>query len=371
MTSITYVNDLRFLYICRMLPYRALKYLVGYSVPAVVGFSLLSQGIWVYTALVYAFLFIPFVELLFPPDRYNLQALEEEIVRKDRIYDWMLYGHVPVQYAVLILFLYQMQQPGLEVYERVGKILAMSISCGVIGINVAHELGHRVKKSEQVMAVALLSTSLYAHFFIEHNKGHHKHVSTPQDPSSARYNEPVYLFYFRTIIGTVKSAWHIQMQELKQSGARFFSMQNTLGILFVFELILLVSIACFAGLAACLYFILAAVGGFLLLESVQYIEHYGLQRTLKQSGQFERVMPWHSWNSDHIFGRMVLYELTRHSDHHYLASRKYQILRHHDEAPQLPMGYPAMILLALIPPAFFYVMNPRVKAILTAHSEKE
>lgn len=335
-----------------------------------VGFSLLSHGIWTYAALVYAFLCIPFVELLFPPNRYNLQPLEEEIVRKDRIYDWMLYGHVPIQYGMVLLFVYTMQQTDMAMFERIGKIIAMSISCGVIGINVAHELGHRINKSEQAMAIALLSTSLYAHFFVEHNKGHHKHVSTPQDPSSARYNEPIYVYYFRTIIGTCISAWRIQMQELKQSGSHFFSTKNTLAWLFLYEGALLLLIGYFAGVTVLMFFILAAIGGFLLLESVQYIEHYGLQRSLKQSGQFERVMPWHSWNSDHIFGRMVLYELTRHSDHHYLASRKYQILRHHDEAPQLPMGYPAMILLALIPPAFFYLMNPRVKAIITAHQEK-
>lgn len=352
-----------------MRPYRALKYLVGYSVPAIVACSLLAHGIWVFSALVYAFLLIPFVELLFPPNRYNLSALEEEIVRKDAVYDWLLYGHVPIQYALIGLFVYEMQQPDWLWYEILGKVIAMGISCGVIGINVAHELGHRIKRSEQLMAIALLSTSLYAHFFIEHNKGHHKHVSTPQDPSSARYNEPIYVFYFRTVTGTLKSAWHIQMQELKQKQAHFFSRHNVLAFLFSYEILLLVIIGVVAGLTVMLYFLAAAVVGFLLLESVQYIEHYGLQRHLKQSGQFERVMPWHSWNSDHIFGRMVLYELTRHSDHHYQASRKYQILRHHDEAPQLPMGYPAMILLALVPPVFFYIMNPRVKSIIQAHQE--
>lgn len=346
---------------------RALKYLVGYSVPLVVGFSLMSHGPWVFTALIYAFLFIPLIELLFPPDRYNLTALEEEVMRADKVYDLLLYGHVPVQYGILVLFLIQIREPGLSVMELSGRIIAMGISCGVIGINVAHELGHRIKTREQVMAVMLLMTSLYGHFFIEHNKGHHKRVSTPDDPSSARYNEPIYVYYFRTIFGTLRSAWHIQQEELTQQKNAFFSRHNMLGIIFLMQIILLITIALSVGLLVMGYFVIAAVIGFLLLESVQYIEHYGLQRKRRDTGTYERVMPWHSWNSDHIFGRMVLYELTRHSDHHYLASRKYQILRHREDAPQLPMGYPAMILLALIPPVFFYVMNPRVRAIMSAH----
>lgn len=109
------------------------------------------------------------------------------------------------------------------------------------------------------------------------------------------------------------------------------------------------------------YFILAAVVGILLLETVNYIEHYGLVRKLKESGKYERPLPHHSWNSNHVIGRLLLFELSRHSDHHYQASRKYQILRHHDNSPQMPTGYPGMIVLALFPPLWFSVMHKELE----------
>lgn len=345
------------------------KYLIGYTVPLSVWVSLTVQGPWVFTSLIYAFMCIPLLEWMISPDARNFSALEEEVVKKDPLYDWLLYLHVPLQYVTLWWYLHQTAQPGLLWWEKAGMLTAMGINCGVIGINVAHELGHRLKKYEQVMAVLLLSSSLYAHFFIEHNKGHHKRVSTPDDPSTARLNEPIYRFYVRTITGTLISAWEIQRQELRAAGKGFVSIHNTLLMLFLGEAVLITVIGLLFGWAGIAFFLGAAVMGFLLLESVQYIEHYGLVRTRRDTGLYERVMPWHSWNSDHVLGRVVLYELTRHSDHHYLASRKYQILRHQDEAPQLPAGYPGMIIMALIPPLFFKIMNPRVQSIMMAHAQ--
>jgi alkane 1-monooxygenase len=238
--------------------------------------------------------------------------------------------------------------------------------CGVFGINVGHELGHRVNKWEQGLAKALLLTSLYMHFFTEHNKGHHKRVATPEDPSSARYNEPVYLFYFRTIIFSYISAWHIANDEVRKKNKPVFSLQNEM-IQFSFIQAGLVALIFFVfGWLVMLYFFAAALIGILLLETVNYIEHYGLQRKPTGEGKYERAMPEHSWNSDHVVGRIMLFELSRHSDHHYLASRKYQVLRHHDHSPQMPTGYPGMILLSLIPPAWFYVMNKRIKKLHAA-----
>ena len=117
-----------------------------------------------------------------------------------------------------------------------------------------------------------------------------------------------------------------------------------------------------------LYFFAAAIIGILLLETVNYIEHYGLQRKLSIDGKYERATPSHSWNSDHIIGRLMLFELSRHSDHHYLASRKYQVLRHHDDSPQMPTGYPGMMILSLFPPLWFYIMNRRIKKLQAVKS---
>lgn len=346
-----------------MQPSKVFKYLAGYSIPLTAFLSIYLHGAYSFLTPVFAFGFLPFIELIIPVNKKNLTAVEEELAKNDTIYDWILYLHVPVQYGILSYFLYTITNVQLAGYEIAGLILSMGTCCGVIGINVAHELGHRKAKSAQFLAKMLLLTSLYMHFIIEHNKGHHKNVSTEGDPSSAKLNEPLYLFYFRTIFGTMRSAWEIQLRELHQDKKSFFSWQNEMFIFQFVQILFLILIYFTFSLKALICFIPAAFVGILLLEAVNYIEHYGLRRNKTANNMYERVQPWHSWNSDHVIGRVVLYELTRHSDHHYSASRKYQILRHSDEAPQLPAGYPAMILLALIPPVYFKIMNPMIAKI--------
>lgn len=344
-----------------------LKYFAGFTIPLCAFLALYFQGIWVFVTPFYAFLFLSALEMMLPLNKKNLSEMEESIAKKDPLYDFVLYLNVPVQYGIVIYFLFLVNQQLLTGWETAGIILSTGICCGVIGINVAHELGHRKNPLERIMAKSLLLTSLYMHFIIEHNKGHHKMVSTQNDPSSARLNEPIYLFYFRTIFGTYFSAWKIQKRELREQKKHFFSKQNEMLIFLILQISVLILISFIFSLQTMLFFLIAAVIGILLLESVNYIEHYGLRRNITVSGNYERVQPWHSWNSDHMIGRLVLYELTRHSDHHYMTSRKYQILRHLDEAPQLPAGYPAMILLSLFPPLFFRIMNRRVKKVSLSH----
>jgi alkane 1-monooxygenase len=296
-----------------------------------------------------------------------MSAAEEELAKQDRRYDLMLYVTVVIQYFLLYIFLEGIVSDSLSFSDRLGRIFAMGLLCGIFGINVAHELGHRVDRFEQTLAKALLLTSLYMHFFTEHNKGHHKRVATPEDPSSARFGEPVYTFYFRTIVMSYVSAWHIANEECRKKRGTAFSVHNEM-IRFQFLQIAFVAlIGWYFGTSAVLAFLGAAFMGMLMLETVNYIEHYGLQRKLGASGQYERAMPHHSWNSDHVVGRLMLFELSRHSDHHYLASRKYQVLRHHDNAPQMPTGYPGMMLLALVPPLWFSIMHKKIKEWQQAH----
>ena len=344
-----------------------LKYFVAFTIPGCAFLALYFQGIWVFVTPVYAFLFLAAIEIILPLNTKNKSALEEEIAKKDPLYDMVLYLNVPVQYAIVIYFLYTVTFQSLQSWEILGMVISTGICCGVIGINVAHELGHRKSKLERILSKTLLLSSLYMHFIIEHNKGHHKKVSTEDDPSSARLNEPIYTFFFRTIIGSYISAWQIQNKELKDGKHSFLSFRNEMGLFFLLQLASLITIYFVFSPLTMFLFMGASLIGILLLESVNYIEHYGLQRKLSASGNYERVQPWHSWNSDHVIGRLVLYELTRHSDHHFLASRKYQVLRHLDDAPQLPAGYPAMIILSLFPPLFFKVMNPRVEKVSASH----
>lgn len=342
---------------------RALKYLLPFVFFASALRSFQSTGWVVWIPLLMAWVAIPLLELFLKPDPANMSAAEEEMARKNPLYDWMLYLVVPLQYTALWFFLSGIGDESLSWADRAGRIWVMGLLCGTFGINVGHELGHRVNRFEQTLAQALLLTSLYMHFFTEHNKGHHKRVATPDDPSSARFGEPVYLFYFRTIFFSYRSAWHIANAEARSRSGAAFTWRNEMIIFHLVQAAFLGLIGWHFGLITLGYFVLAALIGILLLETVNYIEHYGLQRKLIAPGKYERALPHHSWNSDHVIGRIFLFELSRHSDHHYLASRKYQVLRHHDAAPQMPTGYPGMMILSLIPPLWFAIMHKKIRQL--------
>ncbi len=344
---------------------KAIKYLSPLSVYGLAMISFTNTGWLTWSPIFFAWILIPLTELIIKPDKKNLSSVEEELAKKDRLYDYMLYVIVIFQFVILYFFLLTMQQPGLSWWEITGRIFSMGLICGSFGINVAHELGHRINKFEQVFAKSLLLTSLYMHFYIEHNKGHHKNVATPHDPSSARYNEPVYSFYFRTIIFSYFSAWKIASSEMKKQGHSVLNWRNEMLQVQIIQLLFVTAIFFIFNWLILIYFLCAAAIGIGLLETVNYIEHYGLQRKQTAEGKYERTLPVHSWNSNHILGRLLLFELSRHSDHHYQASRKYQVLQHHDNAPQLPTGYPGSMILALVPPAWFFVMNRKIKKMET------
>ena len=339
---------------------RHLKFLLPFSLFVLAYLAFTQRGWLIASPVIYAFGFIPLLELLIPLSKENMTEAEEKIAKDDRIYDWWLYIIVPLQYAALVFFLFSLQEEGLPTWEKWGRIVAMGLLCGAFGINVGHELGHRRFLYERNLAKALLLTSLYMHFYIEHNKGHHKNVSTKEDPSSARKWEPIYLFYFRTVIFGYLSAWKIAADDQKRKGKPVLHFSNQMIQFQLLQIIFLAAIYFFFGKDITLSFMASACIGFLLLETVNYIEHYGLQRKKTAEG-YERAMPEHSWNSSHILGRLMLFELSRHSDHHYLASRKYQVLRHHEDAPQMPTGYPGMMILSLIPPLWFSVMHKRME----------
>jgi alkane 1-monooxygenase len=239
---------------------------------AIASFSCSGWVTW--APMIYAWIMLPSLELFLKPDNRNLSASEENLAKENRWYDFMLYLIVPLQYALLGYFLFSMHQNELQWWETAGRICSMGLLCGTFGINVGHELGHRINRFEQAMAKMLLATSLYMHFFIEHNKGHHKHVATPQDPSSARLNEPVYLFYFRTILYSYISAWKIANEDSLKKNGRKFHFRNEMLQAHIIQLLLLTCIWFLFGSRSTCYFLIAAFIGILLLETVNYIEHY-------------------------------------------------------------------------------------------------
>lgn len=339
------------------MPYKWIKYLAAYSIPIVVITSLYLGSWYSYIAVVYAFGLIPFLELFTSGSTQNMDRAEEELAREDRIYDLLLYGLVPTQLFTLAYFLIQVHE-NMPLYEMIGMTSAYGVACGV-SINNAHELGHRNTKHEQLMSKILLLTSLYMHFFIEHNRGHHRNVATAKDPASSRYGETIYAFYIRTVTGSWLSAWKLEKDRLQKTGKRILSLHNEMLRFQLIQLSLILTVGLLFGWTVMLLFLFGASIGFMQLETVNYIEHYGLRR--KQKGTtYERTLPIHSWNSNHPLGRLVLLELSRHSDHHYMANRPYQVLRHFDESPQMPTGYPGMMLMAMIPPIWFKVMHKKI-----------
>lgn len=337
-----------------------LKYLFVFITPVVVLFSLSLNGLWTYFALFFVFAFIPFLEFFFKGNENNMTEIEEAIALEDKTYDFIIWSLVPIQLLTLVYFLMRISDPSVFYYEKVGMMTAFGISCGVLGINAAHELGHRQTKHEQLMSKILLCTTLYMHFFIEHNRGHHRHVSTDEDPASSKYGENLYAFYIRSVRGSWLSAWQIEKKRLAKTHQNFWSGHNEMLVYQIIQIALLVVVGVVFNAEVLFWFINSAIMGFLLLETVNYIEHYGLRRQKITEKQYEPVLPNHSWNSNHTLGRVLLLELTRHSDHHYKATRKYQVLRHFDNSPQMPAGYPAMMLLALVPPLWFKVMHKQI-----------
>ena len=337
-----------------------LKYLAAFSIPIVAFLGLYFRGPWVWATPIFAFVCIPILELIFPVDTDNLEPEEVDSKLKRKVYDWLLYLNLPVVFGLLFYALIIVTNDTLATYEFVGLVFSVGIVLGVNGINVAHELGHRQATNERFIGKALLLPSMYMHFYIEHNYGHHLHAATPEDPATARYNQSVYSFWFTSTIRQYFNAWRIQKKLLNNKQHSFYSVKNDMLWYTVFQAAYLVVIAVVFGVSGLLFAFTAGIVGFILLETVNYIEHYGLLRLKTKSGRYERVKEMHSWNSNHVIGRIVLYELTRHSDHHYKSSKKYQILDCHDESPQMPFGYPTSMVLSMIPPLWFKIMNKRV-----------
>lgn len=340
--------------------WRDLRYLAALTIPLSAAISIYFEGLWSYFTPVYAFVIIPILEVLLPQDTSNLVGAEKQRKENSRFFDWMLYLNLPIVYGLLGYLLWHVGTSDHAPHELVGLCLSLGIVLGVNGINVGHELGHRQQTSERFLGKALLLPSFYMHFYIEHNFGHHAHAATPEDPATARYNQSVYSFWFTSVTRQYRKAWKIQQKLLAKKERGFFSIKNDMLWYVLLQLAYLGLVLVIFGATALWFALGAGVVGFLLLETVNYIEHYGLIRKKMPSGRYERVRECHSWNSNHVIGRIVLYELTRHSDHHYKSAKKYQVLDCHDVSPQMPYGYPTSMVLSLVPPLWFAIMNPRV-----------
>ena len=256
------------------------------------------------------------------------------------------------------------QQSG---FQRPGQILLGNRQCrvrvgGAIGITYAHELIHKPTALERNAGGVLLSLVAYGGFKVEHVFGHHVDVATPRDTSTARLGQSAYAFLLRSLLLNPVRAWQLAGARLRARGLPAWHWRNEMYLWHGLTLLFAAGMMAWLGWAGLAFFALQALVAITLLELVNYIEHYGLLRRRRPDGSYERVTPRHSWNDSHHLSNLALLNLQRHSDHHAFAARRYQVLRHHDDAPQLPTGYASLVLLALLPPLWRHFMDPRVAA---------
>ena len=339
---------------------RDLKYLFAYTIPLSTYVSFYLGGYFSFFTLGYAFILIPILELILNETDRKYSENEKEDRLKNFLFDGMLYLNLPIVFILLSYGLNKLIVNSYETYEIIGLIFSLGILLATNAINVAHELGHRKNILDRNLSKLLFLPCLYMHFYLEHNLGHHKNVGTQEDPATARYNQNLFHFWIESVIKQYFNAWAIQLRLLSMEKRSFFSVKNDMFFYTIFQIGYLIFLFQIFGLMGMVYGIIVAVISFLFLETINYIEHYGLKRKKLPSGRYERVEKFHSWNSNHIVGRIVLYELTRHSDHHYKSNKKYQILENINESPQLPFGYPTSMLLAIFPPLWFHIMNKRI-----------
>ncbi len=339
---------------------QAWPFYLAYLMPvsAVAGYYL--GGVYTFLTPFLAFAVIPLLDFVIGADRTNPAPEELEALARKWSFRFVTILYVPVQVALVIWGAYVVTHAPLTAIDLTGLVLSIAIATGGIGITVAHELCHKKSFVEKTLGKTLLMTVSYMHFYIEHNLGHHVNVCTPKDPATARLGESFYAFYPRTVIGSFRSAWRTEVERVQRAGYSKWSRHNQMLWFIALPILFAGALGLAFGGKAILYFFAQSLLAFSLLEAVNYLEHYGLERREIAPGRYEKVGLMHAWNTDHRFTNYFLFRLQRHVDHHIHPGRRYQTLRSFDESPQLPAGYPGMVLLALIPPLWRKVMDPRV-----------
>ncbi|WP_206062908.1 fatty acid desaturase [Nocardioides piscis] len=350
-------------------------WLIGLVVPSLAfvamgGYVATGWPIWFWVGPIVILLVVPAIDLLTGLDRSNPPDDVIEALEADRYYRWITYAFLPIQYAGFVGAM--AVAAGWDVFGLLGEPLgtldkiglAVSIGCiGGIGINTAHELGHKKEANERWLSKVALAQVAYGHFYIEHNRGHHVRVATPEDPASSRLGESFYAFWPRTVLGSLKSAWRLEKRRYARKKQHPFRLGNDVLNAWLMTAVLWGALIAWLGVGITPYLLIQAVVGFSLLEVVNYMEHYGMLRQKVGVGErqrYERVLPSHSWNSNNIATNVLLYHLQRHSDHHANPTRRYQALRDFEESPVLPTGYAGMIVLAIVPAVWRRVMDQRV-----------
>jgi alkane 1-monooxygenase len=329
------------------------------NMSALIMFASTGWGVFLWLAPILLGAVIPLFDWLIGDDASNPPESAVAQLENDRYYRAIVFAYIPMQYLVTAFGAWIAVRGNLPAWEWIGLVISVGIVNG-IGINTAHELSHKKDALERWLAKIALAPVAYGHFFVEHTRGHHKNVATPGDPASAKMGESFWRFLPRTLIGSVCSAWRIERERLARKKLSVWSIENDNFQAWAMTVMLFVALTVWLGWRALPFLLLQAFSGAALLEVINYLEHYGLLRQRDALGRYARCTPADSWNSNHVVTNLFLYQLQRHSDHHANPVRRFQALRHCADSPQLPSGYASMIVVAIFPPLWFWLMDPRL-----------
>jgi alkane 1-monooxygenase len=337
---------------------QALPHMLGFLLPVAVVYGVRLGGLGTFLPVGLLLVVIPILDALSGLDLSS--PSEDEELSRNPWFQLVTWAWAIAQPTLLFWTLDRAASGTLTALELTGLTLSVGMTTGTIGLTFAHELVHRAGRFERALGEILLATTSYTQFAIGHVYGHHRHVGTPRDPATARFGESLYAFVPRSVIGSALSAARFEVERLRKRGRAPWHASNRMFRYAATQAAMYVSAFLFFGAMGAVVLALQAAIAIALVEAVNYVEHYGLERRELAPGRYERIMPWHSWDSSHRLTNWMLINLARHADHHMLASKRYQALDPLDTAPQLPAGYGSMFLLALVPPLWRRKMDPRV-----------
>ena len=344
---------------------RKFKYFGAYLIPLFGLFTFKSTGVYAFFGLFFLYVLVPILEQILPLSSYNLNKAEKELAKESSFFDLTLYLLVPLHLFVIYSFLITVSSAAISALDLTACVLMMGTILGVNGINVGHELGHKTNHPfKMFLAHVMLTTSIQNHFVTYHNSGHHRDIGTPEDFSSAKQGDNFYYFALRSQIGGYFKTWKLESKRLTALGKN--KLINPMIIYTLIPLLFLTTIYFFFNFNTMLIYGITGIYGISVLEAQNYFAHYGLRRKKQENGRYEKVQPKHSWNSDHLIGRVLLFELTRHSDHHHMGAKPFQLLESKKDSPLLPFGYPMMLMLSYFP----FIFKPIMKKHLNLYGIK-
>ena len=321
--------------------------------------GLIISPSWSISPFIWVFILVPIIDIMLPYLNKKDQELNENL-----LHNFSIIIILPCILFLIIFGLVVVSNSSVSIFTVAALGAAVGMSGGSIGITTAHELIHRQSYFMRSLGVILLILCLYGHFRIEHVYGHHKNVATKEDPATARKGENFYFYFIRCVLNSLNSAWNIEKNILDRKKLNTFSFQNRMIHYFLLEFLFLLSAYLIAGINGLVFVIFHSFVSIILLELVNYIQHYGLERK-KENGRYERFTDLHSWNSRHISANFSTFNLGLHAEHHQSASKPYPLLSQEEKAIEMPANYSVMLIMALIPPLWFFVMDKKIDNLKT------